>query len=421
MKLDKYLLHPLTIFSGIAIGIYIGLEKKVLANKISPLGNIYLSLLQMCVLPIMISAVVSSIGKLLKAGETISCIKKLVSVFVISMLLVSSLTLLIGVIAKPGRNLSQKSKLLLSKEIVKMEGITEKKLSKPSEKKEIFYFIEKIIPNNIFNSLSKGNSLSILFFCLLIGIAFGVIKSENTELVLKGFDATYEAVLKIISWIMYGLPFGLCFIFAGQMSKIGIGVLKALLKTVILFYFSSFLFILLYTIIIWIRSKQGIKKVLYSMKEPLIVAFGTSSSFASIPAALKALHKKLNFDKQETDLVIPLGISLNPHGNVLHFTMVAVFMLQLYGKHLNLIKSLLIIIFTPLAAIASAGAPGITALSMLSIILQPLGLPIVIATILFTAIDPIIDPILTVLNVYGNCVACSLIAKIKSTKDDKKF
>jgi proton glutamate symport protein len=195
------------------------------------------------------------------------------------------------------------------------------------------------------------------------------------------------------------------------MSKAGIDIIGALLKLIVFLYIASFLMIALYSIVIWRCSGTSFAQSLFAFKETLLVAIGTSNSFAAIPSALNALHSNLNFEKETADLIIPLGINLNPHGSILHFALTAMFMSQLYEKSLGAGDISTTIIIVIIAAVASAGVPGIAALSMLVLILEPLGLPVVISMILLTAIDPIVDPILTVVNVYGNCATTAIITK----------
>lgn len=417
--IQNFLLHPATIFLGMGIGIYIGLNNARLATVLSPLGEIYLNLMKMCVLPIMITAVISSLGRLFSSKSAKDLIQRLILVFVIGLLVAGAVGLGVGLIGDPGGHLDEKTKIVLSKEVanteIKSGGIVESR-----EDKGMLEFIRQMIPTNVFNSISLGKNLPILFFCVVLGVALGLLRSNRGEAALRVADAIYEAMLKVMSWIMYGLPFGLCFLFANQIAQVGLDILFALLRLVILYYIAAFIMIILYTIIIWQRVGGSLFRSLVAIKDPLIIALGTQSSLAAIPSALQVLHKNLKLDKETTNLVIPLGISLNPHGNVLHFSIAGVFIAQLYGQHLGLEGIIILLVSSILAAIASSGAPGVVALTMLALLLEPLGLPVAVAIILLTAIDPIVDPILTMLNVHGNCAVSALLAKRNGESTKKK-
>jgi len=408
--MGSLLLHPAIVFLGMASGVYIGLEHRVLAEWLSKLGDIYLSLLQMCVLPLMIAAVISSIGRLLMSGQAKDYLLRLVSVFVVGMMIVSALGVGIGVVGRPGADIDRDTKVVLGRQISASEERFDIVLGE-DQRKGMLDLLHEMIPANIFEAVSGGRHLPILFFCVAVGIAVGTLRSRQGEILLSVADASYEALLKVISWIMYGLPFGLCFLFADQMSGVGVEIFMALLKLVLLLYISSLLLIFLYHMVIWLRSGESFGRSFLAFRRMFLVALGTSSSFATIPAAIQGLHRRLNFEKEAADLIIPLGISLNPHGNVLHFAVSGIFMAQLYDQSLGIGSIVTLVIVSALAAVAASGAPGIAALSMLALILEPLGLPAVVGMILLTSIDPIVDPILTVVNVYGNCAAAAAVAR----------
>ncbi|MDF2981711.1 MAG: sodium:dicarboxylate symporter, partial [Devosia sp.] len=147
-----------------------------------------------------------------------------------------------------------------------------------------------------------------------------------------------------------------------------------------------------------------------AMRETVVVAFGTSSSYASIPSALRGLKEGLRLDRRVVDLALPLGITLNPPGSTFHFALATLFLANLYGLALDPSQMVFVLFGAMLAGVAATGAPGVAALSMISIILVPLGLPVEVAIILLVAIDPIVDPILTVVNVQGNAATTALLA-----------
>jgi len=411
----RFLLHPLVILSGMLAGSYIGFTNNSLAQKLAPLGEIYLALLTMCVLPIMIGAIVSSLGRMFSNKTDKRFLLSVVSVFAGGLLLASAVAIGVGLLISPGHGLDENNKIVLSGQVAQYE-LENESAYEPVEKLRLLDFITNIIPTNVFKAASNGQNLSLLFFSIVLGIAYGLSRTKSSETAIKVAEATYEAVLKIIGFLMYGLPLGLCFIVADQVSMLGIEIFYAMLKVILIIYLVSILMILIYSMIIWHRVGGTYYRSFYSLKDPLLISLGTSSSFAAIPSALKSLSYNFGLNKNKVDLVIPLGVSLNPHGNVIHFTLAAIFVAQLYGIAINAADMVVLMITAVLAAVAAAGAPGIAALSMLAIVFEPLGLPVSIGIILFAAIDPIIDPLLTMVNIHGNCASASLISE-KVEKD----
>jgi Na+/H+-dicarboxylate symporter len=160
-----------------------------------------------------------------------------------------------------------------------------------------------------------------------------------------------------------------------------------------------------YSLIIWWKLKDRFSYLesLAELRQPIIVALGTASSFATIPSALNVLKNNLKIDKNTSDLVIPLGMTINPPASVLQFAISSIFISQIYGVDLNSTQLGMVFIGAIFAGLASSSTPSIVALSMIAMILDPLGLPSSVAIILLVAIDPVIDPIITALNVYSNC------------------
>jgi len=139
------------------------------------------------------------------------------------------------------------------------------------------------------------------------------------------------------------------------------------------------------------------------------VALGTRSSLASLPSTIHSLVDKLGFDHTEVNLYTPLGVTICRYGNVIYFALAAFFIAQLYETSLGMAEILTVLVASILAGMATAGATGVLTLSMMTIVLEPLGLPWSAAIVLFIAIDPIVDPLRTLLIVHTNMAATSVI------------
>ncbi len=410
-KID-ILLSPWMILTGIFFGVVIGVKMPALAAFLAPIGDIYLSLFQMCIIPIIITAVVSSIGHLISSGEAGEYIRKLIVIFVAGFLIVSMVGMFVGIIGGPGKNLNADAQKTLGG-IVFKEELKAGDEGTASNKGDMWGFISAMVPKNIFEASSQGKSLAVLFFSIVLGIALGCVKTDSGQTVLAILEALYEAFLKIIGCIMYALPFGLMCLFANQISQVGYEIMFALLKLVVIVYIGSFIMMFIYTVAMWSRTGGSFFYSLKALKETLILALGTSSSFAAIPSAISGLSDKLKFEKSTTNLVIPLGVSVNPHGSILHFSICTVFIAQLYGVSLGPKEMIILIIGSILGGMAASGVPGLGGLTVIALILAPLGLPIKISIILLSAIDPILDPILSTVSIHANCAVTALIAKKK--------
>ncbi len=405
----SFLLSPWAILAGMISGVLIGVQYKELAFHLAPLGEVYLALLQMCIIPIMITAVVSSLGRLLMSGKASAYMGRILIVFIVGMFIASAVGLSIGIVAKPGMELSEKAQMTLGKKISELEAVSLERSE--STNPALQDFMKEIVAPNVFEAISQGKNLPVLFFFVLLGIAIGLVRSPAGKTLQEIINVFYDALLRIITWVMYGLPFGLCCLLATQVAQIGLDIMFALLKLIISCYLCSLILIGFYGIAIWLKIGGSFLRSFAALKETFVVALGTSSSFATIPTALHGLQNKLHLDKESTNLVVPLGINLNPHGSAMHFAISAVFIAQLYGVSLSVSSLIIVLIGSILAGLAATGAPGAGSLSMIALVLEPLGLPVATAVILLAAVDPILDPIVTLTTVHANCAASAMIGK----------
>lgn len=412
-RLLNFLLNPWVIFAGIVLGGLLGWYSPTVASYIAPLGSLYSSLLQMCVIPILLTAVISSLSRLFIAGGATNSIARLFFSIALGLMFASGMGILMGTLGNPGSGLQQSAQATLGTIIFEKE-IAASGQDSAIEQSGLLTFLEAMIPDNIFASLSQGEQLAVLFFSMIVGVALGSIGAGMAQPVLIILEALYETFIRITSWLMYVLPLGLLCLAAGQISQLGIEILGAVLKLVCLIYLCALLLTIVYGLVIWLRVGGKPARSLRALRETMVVAIGTASSFAAIPSAMRGLKEGLHVNKDITDLVLPLGITLNPPGSVCHFALSTLFISELYGVELGINQYVIIFVGSILAGVGASGAPGIAALSMIAIILQPLGLPVDVALILLAAIDPIVDPILTAVNVHANCATTVLVAHKES-------
>lgn len=412
----SWLLSPTLIFIGVFLGAMIGIFNTDLAHKLMPFGNLYLRLLQMLVLPMLVTAVISGLGNLFVHGMEKSKIVTLITFLILGLIIASFIGLFFGLLGHPGTELPHEAQVILGKTITKTEQTISDQIEPPS----IFNYLQAIVPENIFRSLTGGDTLAVLFFSILTGISMGLLNSEANKAALMVVNGFYDGFLAIIGWMMYFLPLGLMCLFADEISKVGLEIVWATAKLIIFIYIACLCSIIVYSLIMWWKLKHIFSYLALwaGLRQPLMVALGTASSFATIPAALNALKNNLKADKNICDLVIPLGMTINPPASVLQFAISSVFIAQIYGMELGFNQIAIIFVGSILAGLASSSTPSVVGLTMIAMILDPLGLPSGVAIILLVAIDPVIDPIITALNVHANCTLCVMVSGSNDIQDN---
>jgi len=409
----KWLLSPWAIVVSVVLGAYIGRFHPEVARQLQPLGSLYLGLLKMCVLPILLSAISNSIGRLMRSHDAQRYVRRILLIFPLALLIVSGIATSIAAVAGPGRNLTTSTLETLGV-LVNQSGIDlEIALNGPLEVEAgntIGDLVVDIVPENIFLALAEGQTLQVLLFAIIFGVSLGLIRTPSVNALFDILDSVYRSFNQVIYWLTYLLPIGLFSLLAYQLSEIGVEVLVSMVGFVVVMLVISLVMYGLGTIVIWRRSGQSLGHVLSAMKDPTILALATSSSLACLPAAISSLSEDLGFDRQTTDLVTPLSITLCRFGSVAYFGAAALFVAQLYQKEIGLATLLIILVGAILAGMATSGVTGILTLTMLGLVLDPLRLPLEAVLVLFIAIDPLMDPLRTLGIVHTGMATTAAIA-----------
>ncbi len=423
--IGKILKNPITILIAVVLGILFGFYEKDIALSWGIVGDMYLNLFQMTVIPILVTSIVASLAQLMKDSNARSHIAKILVVFLIMLAATSVFGTIAGTLARPGKDLGDATTAVLDK-IIKSSADTSKDemaLYDPSQDKttggsSLVDFFVNIIPSNIFKSFSNGSILQLVFFSIIFGVAIGFLKEDMSASLIHGVMSLKDSFQKLISWTMYGLPIGLVFLMGKQIAQVGVEILLAMVKFIVIFYIAGLIAMIICSIIIWIKS--GIKNpaaVMKKVMDPIIICFATRNSFAAMPSSISAL-KGLGFGENMVDLVFPLGLTVLRFGNIMYFALASCFVAQVYDATLPASSLMLIVVGSLLAGTATAGASGLLTLPMISLILDPIGLPVESILVVFMAIDSLIDPMRTLLIVYMNIATTALVAP-KETEEER--
>ncbi len=421
----KYLKHPVTLIASLSIGVIIGLFFPILAKMMAPIGQIYLSLLKMCVLPIVLFSITLRIGQLVSQQHTRQYLKKILFVFLGASILSSVISVIIGNIASSRIDINEKLKdlgILVNEEKISI-AIPFYSPEPSSGKSLLDEFFVQLIPENIFASLANNQTLQVIVFSLIFGFSLGLIckETEGNYPIFDILDNLNSSFKKLMDSLVLLLPFGLCSLIAVQVSNTGLSPFKTM-RT--FFMISVVMFLIIYMagiFVLFYQSKCSFKKVIIALKEPVILALGTRSALASMPSALLVMSDTLNFCPERSELIMPLTITIGRFGQIAYFTLASVFVAAIYIKEnpFNLGNVTLIILYSILAGVASAGATGIANLDSLSIIWSPFSIPLEPVRTLLIAIDPLVEPFRTLGTLLTGMAVTAIIAdqRVTTIKD----
>ncbi|WP_341279232.1 cation:dicarboxylase symporter family transporter [Paenibacillus sp. FSL H8-0537] len=399
----------LCMLSGIATGLY----APGIAHSVADFGDLYLSFLKMCVIPIMMTAIISSIGSLFINSGAMKTIGRMCLVYAAALIISGMFGLIFGEVGHPGAGLPEQSKQVLG--AIVNDSSSNGSPVEEEKSQGILLFLLDMIPSNIFTALMENNTLQILFFSVIVGVAVGMMRTRQGEDVLQLADVLFRAFQKAISWSMYALPFALFCMMAGQFATLNLDILPAMLKLIMMFYLVSIVLIIVSVAVLSLQLRQPVRVVIGALKESLILAFGTRNSIATVPSCMHALSKELNLQSHAIQLVVPIGMIMCRYSMVLIYTLGIAFTAQLYEYDFTIMQWMLVLVGAVLTSIAGAGSPGVVSIGMIAIIAGMLKLPAEVTIILLLAINPIIDPIITAANVSINCATASLLSARKET------
>lgn len=387
-------------------------------NNISqPLGNLWLRLLLMIVVPLVFSALVLGVAGL---GN----IKKLGRIGLKTLgytLIISAISVIIGLtlvnLIEPGNRIDKETAAALQMEYgsyasEKVDAAISDKSKMDTENVPVLtQMIEKIIPENPFNDLiGSPNLLHIMFFALILGIAATMIPKETAKPFLGFFDGLFEICVKLINGIMMLAPYAVALLIFSSISSFGMELLKALLWFILVVLGGLVLHaVLVYSASVYFLSALSPLNFFRKVKTTAVTAFSTSSSNATLPTALRETRENLGVPEEINSFVLTIGATANQNGTALYEGITIIFLAQLAGVDLSLSAQLGIAYLAILGGIGTAGVPG-GSLPYIIVILASLGVnPALIAVIL--GVDRILDMCRTAVNVVGDITAATFVAR----------
>ncbi|WP_293301664.1 cation:dicarboxylase symporter family transporter [Pedobacter sp. UBA4863] len=270
------------------------------------------------------------------------------------------------------------------------------------------HFFYELFPENVVKSMHENKVLQIVLFSVLFGIGLAMVEEKKRKPLVDFAESLSEVMFKFTNLIMYFAPIGVGAAMAYTVGHLGIDILKNLFMLLGSLYIALIVFVLLVFVPILLFLKVPIKKFLQAVKEPVSIAFATTSSDAALPKAMSNMEK-FGVPRKIVSFVIPTGYSFNLDGTSLYLSLASIFVAQAAGMHLSLGQQLAIA-FTLM--ITSKGVAAVPRASLIVLIAtaEQFGLPVfIIAAIL--GIDELMDMARTSVNVIGNCLATVVIAK----------
>jgi len=423
MKIDikKLLSSPWTILGSILLAVAGGvyLPQQVLA--LESIGSIYISLLKVVVIPFLFATILVGVVGLLQKEGSQSMIKKIVIGFLASMFMASVIG--VGSTVLTGSEMTAEKKVQLGALVNNKDQSTEMSvtLKEPmpvAAKPSAGAVIQKFIPENIFQSLESGESLKIVIFCLIFGIALGNIKSVGQEVMIDIFKSVQQASISIFKFLNYFLPIALFAMISTQVAKVGVGIFGTMVDFIVQQTVGGFVVVAIAAVYIALKCGKGIINTIHTLQETFMIAVSSRSSLACIPYSQEALVK-LGYNKDAVELTTPLSFTVNRIGSIVYYAIATSFIAGIYDLSLGASGLIVILFGSILAGLASAGTTGILTVATVAVVCDLLKLPSEAVLVLFIAVDPLMDMIRTASHVIGNMAVTAFVADIDNGQAER--
>ena len=391
----------LALVLGILLGSYLHYHSDsrewLIANLLSPAGDIFIHLIKMIVVPIVISTLVVGIAGVGDAKQLGRIGAKTILYFEVITTIAIILGITLANVFQPGAGIDMSQ--LATVDISKYQSTT---AEVQSHAHGLMGTILSLVPTNIVASMAKGEMLPIIFFSVLFGL---------------GLSSISETMFKVTHMVMRYAPVGVFALIAVTVANFGFASLWPLAKLVILVHFAILFFALVVLGIVARLCGLSIWILIRILKDELILAYSTASSESVLPRIIEKMEA-YGAPASITSFVVPTGYSFNLDGSTLYQSIAAIFIAQLYGIDLSLWQEIVLVLTLMVTSKGIAGVPGVSFVVLLAT-LGSVGIPLE-GLAFIAGVDRILDMARTALNVVGNALAVLVIAKWEHKFDRKK-
>ena len=377
------------ILLGAVSGVYI----PELMLKLKLLGEVFLSLLKMIIVPLVFTSVFVAMLGLGEVSRFRDMGLKTIAYYMTTTALAVLVGLLLVNLIGPGKG----------------EEIVHRSAGVPNVKELTFEdVVWNIIPSNPVKSFVEGKVLQIIFFAVLFGLATLAISREKKGHVFNLFDGLNDGLINLTKWIIKLTPIGVFSLVGFIVADMGIEVLFSLWKYALTVVVGLIIhaFITL-PLLAFLLGGYNPYRYFLRIREAPLLAFSTASSAATLPVSMQVAEEKGGVRKETAGFVLPLGATINMDGTALYESVAAVFIANVYGVDLGIPQMVMIFLTATLASIGAAAIPG-AGLVMLTLVLSSVGVPLE-GIGLIIAVDRFLDMLRTAVNVWGDLNGAKII------------
>lgn len=375
------------------------------AKNIKLLGTIFIRLVQMIIAPLVFTTLVVGIAKM----SDMSMVGRVGGKAMLWFITASLVSLMIGLIFVNWLEPGHVTKLPVQDPSAAAEIVNNSKGFSLED------FVKHVIPKSLFEAFSTNEVLQIVVFAVMFGIALAGMGEDYVKPVIKGLDICAHAILKMVGYIMWVAPLGVFGAIAAVVATNGFEIFKVYAVYLRDFFFALAVLWLVLCLVGYIILGNRLFELIRRIKEPLLIAFSTTSSEAVFPKLVEELER-FGCNNRIVSFILPLGYSFNLDGSMMYMTFASIFIAQIYGIEMSIGQQVIMLLVLMLTSKGIAGVPRaslviiVATCSMFGI--PPEGIALILP------IDHFCDMGRSMTNVLGNALATSAVSKWEGQLDN---
>lgn len=396
------------ILLALVLGVIVGMLWGPGASSISWLGELFVRLIRMVVVPLVFVTLVSGVVAMGDPAKLGSLGAKTLAIYMLTTLAAIIIGLFFAAVLQPGVGVDLSA-------------------AAPSAVQEAIPLSERllsIVPSNPIAALAEGNILAIIFFALLVGVSVLTI-GEKGKPVAELMDSSSEMMLRITHWVMEVAPFGVFALIAAVAGTQGVAALLDVLTLALAVVLACVVHVVVVHGVGIIKLSLGLSPLNFfrGARDAMLVAFSTSSSSATLPVSMSVAEENLGIKPVVASTVLPLGATINMDGTALYVGIVSVFAAQAFGIDLSLADYAIVAGSTTLVSVGTAAVPGASLFLMAAVMgaigITPEQIAVVIGFIL--PFDRPLDMLRTSVNICGDLSVSTAVANWEGEFDREVF
>ena len=364
------------------------------------LGTLFMRLLRMIIVPLVLTSIISGVASAGGGRVVGRMFGKTLTYYMVSSFLAALTGLILFNIINPGRGYPVPA------------DIETPDLATPDS---LIDLLLDIVPTNFFDAASGGDMLGIIFFCIVFGVAITTLPEGPRTKITSLVDALFKAMMALTRGIIKLLPIGVFGLIVTLTAGTGLQAAGNLAQYVVALSSGlAFHFLITLPLLLYFWGRVSPWKHMMNMREPLLVAFSTSSSAATLPVTLTTVRKKVGVSNRVSSFTLPMGATVNMDGTAVMECVGALFIAQALGAEIGFMTQVAVVFTALLASIGAAAVPS-AGLVVIFIILNVIGIGdnpqalLIVGAML--SIDRPLDMARTAVNVYSDSCAAAVVGK----------